>query len=295
MSRAKKSPKPLPLELAEIAADMSRHLGEGLETSAVLTPEHIHHLRTSVKRLRSRWHLFRSGVGKMAAKEADRNLRDAAKEFSGARDAQVQLALLRELAESGTGKGKPNQSVLRLREAMAGEMPELTEDFTLDEAKRSELIGRFREDSRHWSQATEVAPGTLVDGMTRVFKKSQLLAHKAYSKDTPEAFHQWRKWAKYLYYQLEALSDIQPRWKKEQLMLWKELGSNLGKRHDLSILFDLLEQKKAPWKPRDLEITRKRAQTLDDKLADRCRILYGTLYGESTKKFRLRTAERMLG
>ncbi|MEM1058489.1 MAG: CHAD domain-containing protein [Verrucomicrobiota bacterium] len=294
MPAPKKAFKPLPQQLAEVAADMSRQNSEALQTSSVLSPEQIHHLRTSVKRLRARWHLFRSGIGKMAAREADRNLRDANREFSGARDAQVQLALLDELARNGTGKGRPNQAVLRLRGALAAAMPELTQRLELSGSKREELIQRFRDDAKRWSQATEVAPGTLVDGMTRVFKRSQNLAHKAYQKDTPEAFHEWRRWCKYLYYQLEALTEVQPRWQKERVSLWKELGSRLGHRHDLSILFDLLERKDPPWKSRDLEITRKRAQGRDERLGKRIRVLYGTLYGESPKKFRLRVAMRML-
>lgn len=294
MPKAKKPSTPLPQQLAEYAADMSRHLGEGLEATSVLTPEQIHKLRTTVKRLRARWHLFRSGVGKMAAKEADRNLRDAAKDFSSARDAQVQLALLLDLAQNSNGKGKPNQAVLRLREALANEYQHHAKPSEMAANQRARLIHRFRDDASRWSRARDVAPGTLVDGMTRVFKRAQNLAHKAYQKDTSEAFHAWRKWCKYLYYQIEALSAVHPSWKKENMMLWKELGSLLGKRHDLSITLEMLTRKDPPWKARDQEISLKRAMRSDDKLAKRCRFLYGTLFGESPKKFRLRIASRML-
>ncbi len=294
MPKAKKKPTPLPEQLAELAADMSRHLGEGLEASSVLTPEHIHKLRTTVKRLRARWHLFRSGVGKMAAKEADRNLRDASKDFSTARDAQVQLDLLQDLAQNRSGKGKPNQAVLRLREALAKELSLSALATEMEPNQRARLIHRFRDDASRWSQAKDVAPGTLVDGMTRVFKRAQNLAHAAYQKDTPEAFHEWRKWCKYLYYQIEALAEVQPSWKKENMLLWKELGSVLGRRHDLSITQEILARKDPPWKARDQDIAIKRTKNLDTKLAKRCRVLYGMLFGESPKKFRLRVASRML-
>jgi CHAD domain-containing protein len=79
----------------------------------------------------------------------------------------------------------------------------------------------------------------LVEGVQETYARAQRLGLKAYFKDTSRAYHRWRKWVKYLYYQLEILSPQGEEFSALHDALG-DLGKILGASHDMANLREVL-------------------------------------------------------
>jgi CHAD domain-containing protein len=98
---------------AEAALERLRGIGSGGET-----PEAIHGARKDMKKLRTALRLVRDRLPKKAYREQNRRFRDASRELSSARDAEVKLETLEALAERDE---LPGQAVASWRLILASE------------------------------------------------------------------------------------------------------------------------------------------------------------------------------
>jgi CHAD domain-containing protein len=209
-----------------------------LEREDPLSPKTIHEVRVAIKHLRALGQLLRPFQGKRAHRRADRELRDAARELSGARDLHVLRKTLDELPDA-TRRSYEHQALSRVREQ---EFPESPDDTRVE--RPDSVIEALCHCRASW-EALELSldDATLIDeGLGRSYKKTRKLGFEALAADTPEDWHQFRKWVKYLYFQLQPLAPaletgpVRP----EDL---DALGKRLGKLHDLHVLIDTLSQR----------------------------------------------------
>ena len=158
--------------------------------------------------------------------------------LSGARDLQVMgetLAALRATSRRDYEK----EALDRVRELAlpAGGDPAVTPE------KPADLEKTFLEDRDRWTDLkVEGDDGTLIKkGVGRVYAHTRRLGFEAIAEDQPETWHGFRKWVKYLLYQLEPIagplenSDI-------PLKELRKLGKKLGDLHDLHVLDEFLRQ-----------------------------------------------------
>ena len=73
-------------------------------------------------------------------------------------------------------------------------------------------------------------------GLSRIYAQGRTGYNKAYEKRSTKAFHEWRKQAKYLWYQMVLLDNLWPKQLKRFADQIKKLVDYLSDDHDLAIL-----------------------------------------------------------
>lgn len=203
-----------------------------------LSPKTIHEVRVAIKHLRALGQLLRPFLGKKAHRRADGALRDAARELSGARDLHVLRKTLDELPDA-TRRAYEHQALARVREQQFPESPQDTHVYCPDP-----VIEALRHCRAGWEALAVTADDTtLIDeGLGRGYRKTRKRGFEALAGDTPEDWHQFRKWVKYLYFQLQPLAPALEAGPVRPDEL-NALGKRLGKLHDLHVLIETLSER----------------------------------------------------
>lgn len=229
---------PFGVGLRSVALDIDRAAGAILRRDLAFAPDSVHALRVSTKQLRAFWQLLRPVVGKEAAAQSVRDLRDSARVLAPVRDEYVLRMLLAELA---TTPGGVPQSEIEEAAALLPHVPSIG-----PEAGR-QFLGVIEADARTWGGLPPVRDEALLDaGLRRSFEKTRQLGLAAFSSWAPEDLHRWRRWVKYLRYQLEPLARQERRFIAAGYAELKLLGSVLGERNDLQNLRQALRFSELP-------------------------------------------------
>lgn len=181
----------------------------------------IHDIRKRIKKMRGLFRLLRAGFPE-GADEID-ILRDLAGGLAGVRDAEVMLAAHDGVAGAG-GAGLRQVLQARIEAARGAEAP--------DPAALHDTFADMRARSETW----RVRGGNgkvLRKGLTRTLSRGrEALDHARDTRDA-EAFHDWRKRVKDLWYQLRLLTPVWPDGIDPWCQLADDLGEALGNHHDL--------------------------------------------------------------
>jgi hypothetical protein len=186
------------------------------------TEKRVHEVRRRCKRLRALLRLVRHDFPEYAAVNA--LLRDAARGLSGSRDQWVALETYAELMEWA---GRPIPK------------PEMQAVDSEAEAEALATFGAHLQgllaSTSAWS-LRRIDLRTLTKGLKRTYKQARWMRRFAERRRTAEAFHEWRKYAKYHWNQLVLLEDcagdVLPSLRKGA----GDLAVVLGQHHDLSVL-----------------------------------------------------------
>lgn len=196
--------------------------------------ECVHELRVYAKRLRALAQLLRPASGEREVLRAlAAQARDAARSLAAARDALVLHRSLQALAARAR-----SPAVRQRLEALAARFPAPAGDAVAPaqlEALLAKLMSVQRQLEPHRCGGDELAAQR---GLRRSYRKARRWQQRAQARDCPEACHRWRRWAKYLQYQLVMLgaSKDDPEYRQ-----WVQLGRCLGERHDLHNALQALE------------------------------------------------------
>jgi CHAD domain-containing protein len=205
----------------------------------------VHGLRKATKKLRGLLCLIRP-VCPTARSEAAQ-LRDAARQIAGLRDAEVMLRTfetlepalpaeavppLRALLESRHQKATDPDALVAARQALADEITAMR--------KR---CGRWKINGREFE--------ALRPGLTKTWRRCRKGAkHARAALADPalpaEAFHDWRKSVKRHWYQARLLLPIWPELMTSHVEQAGELGELLGDHNDLDVLLTTLEASRDP-------------------------------------------------
>ncbi|HWH67850.1 MAG TPA: CHAD domain-containing protein, partial [Candidatus Sulfotelmatobacter sp.] len=207
-----------------------RHLQAGAQVEA------IHRVRKDIKKLRAVLRLVRGEIGARAYRHNIEALREAANYLAGARDANVRLQSLAKL----TAYFQPDlsaQSFRQVKAALHRSSREETERFV-----QSQSSGAVRRILRRLGPALEKL-GVRTEGWAAVgpgvqasYAQGRRAYHRVQAEPMAENFHEWRKGAKDLWYQVRLLRPI---WPEQMCMLAGELSrltELLGEDHDLLML-----------------------------------------------------------
>lgn len=199
-------------------------------------PEGVHEIRLACKRLRALWQLMRPVIEPQIARSADIRLRDVAEQLSEARDMHVLSHLLFDLRDT-------EEALYRDTFDRAAKILALTQSLEIDEqTTRSTLLDAFKGDHEDWHSLVLPDNESVVEhGLGRTYRKARRRADTVRRTSDRMDQHRWRKWAKYLRYQLEAMGDPTPALAR-RLDGLRHLGSALGKRNDLHNLRHRLEE-----------------------------------------------------
>jgi CHAD domain-containing protein len=230
--------------------------------------EGVHDARKDMKKLRALLRLVRGEIGdKVFRREAD-TFRDAARELSGVRDADVMLATLADLEEryeADVGPVRQAVEAHRLRTGGGGRRQAAETAIAI----LTEARGRVDD----WPLERDGFEA-LEGGLRRTYRRGRRDWRAALEEPSDENLHEWRKRVKDLWYHC---SILQESWKPVMTALADEaheLSDRLGDDHDLAVLLDFGAESLEPL------IDERRAELQEQAFA------YGSrLYADKPKAF----------
>jgi CHAD domain-containing protein len=266
------------LKQGEAIPDGVRRIARGridhaIDALADASEEGVHDARKDMKKLRALLRLVRGEVGdKVFRREAD-TFRDAARELSGVRDADVMLATLADLEKRYEADvGPVRQAVEAHRVRTTGGGRERAAKAAI--AILTEARGRVDD----WPLERDGFEA-LEDGLRRTYRRGRRDWRAAVKEPSTENLHEWRKRVKDLWYHC---SILQETWKPVMTALADEahgLSERLGDDHDLAVLLDFGAESLEPL------ISDRRAELQEEAFA------YGIrLYADKPKVFVRRIA-----
>ncbi len=202
----------------------------------------IHSIRVTLKKLRAYWRLIRFLVTDTEFKTADMRIRSTAKQLAGQRDQQVLCASLQTL----TSKLKAPERIILM--AFIEQVNETSNAAQKIMINWPEVVATLQLELCAWKNLTHSPSQNhlIQKALQTTFNHSRRCAKKATQKAAQcTQRHKWRKWIKYLYYQLKLLNKLglkRDKGHKKALKLLDQMGEFLGQEHDFEILQTFLEQ-----------------------------------------------------
>ncbi len=242
-----KRKEPLTAAFARLGAE-----GIAAATAALAQPAAagVHEARKTFKRLRALLRLFRSGLEKKSAKDADRVLRAASRQLAAVRDSQVKLTAFDALARGGAVGG-----LGAVRTALASR---LDLAISREEPRVRELIARLKKLAGRFPALAEDAGWTVLRrGLKRAYRRARDAHAEARAELSIEAFHTWRRRCKDYEAQLQLLGKAGGDRLEQQLRKLAKLNDALGVDRDLAALAEVLST--TAGKPRE-KLTRRIAR-----------------------------------
>lgn len=194
----------------------------------------VHEARRCIKRSRSVLRLVKFAIPKTYARENSR-LRDVGRSLSELRDSHALLQTLEEL-KNNDSEQSAFEDVHTFLESRGEQIAEAMKKGGMEQS-----IAGLRNALTHVDKLTYAkvdAPG-LTKALYKSVKRGMEAFAAAKEHSEPERFHEWRKRAKDLRYQLSLLSELRPDL-QEYSKSAKELEQLLGDDHNLAVLVDLL-------------------------------------------------------
>jgi CHAD domain-containing protein len=260
--------------IAELTdAEMNRH-------------EAVHVVRKRFKKIRAVLRLVRDQLGDVYPEE-NTWFRDAGRRLSAARDAEAMIEtfdLLREAyAEhlAAAGFNGVRSALVTRRERIAHEEGDLEQRVIAladDLRQARDTVGEWPLDVRGFEA---VRPG-----LERTFRRGRKAMAAARAEPSGVNYHEWRKRAKYLWYQSRVLRGVWPKLMDGYRKELHELSNLLGEDHDLVVFEQLLEQEgEALASGRELDLLRDVVGREHAKLRKAAHKLGRRIYAEKPSAF----------
>lgn len=235
-----------------LSTDIKRIIGEQIDAATEeLTVkiesdrgEAIHDARKRFKKIRAVIRLVRNDLDKKTYRQENICFRDAGRQLSDVRDAEV-------LSETLTKLEKHFKEYLNL-EAFSDLEQLLTENYQKMSDRVFEEgdavtkvvtdINNAKKRINNWSLDNDWS--VLEGGMKRIYKHGYQDSRSIFKKQpTIENLHEWRKQVKYLWYHLKIVSpvwsDLLDCWVKQS----HQLADYLGDDHDLAVLGQFISER----------------------------------------------------
>jgi CHAD domain-containing protein len=274
------------------AAAVKRCAGEQLDTAiAELTDnladdpvQAVHAARKALKKERSLLRLSRDLLSRGERRRMNAALRDTGRRLSAARDAEVMIQAVDDLAGHYAGQ-LPKKTFNGIKTHLNAQA-EITRASLADPAVTGEVIEdlkALRLDVEHW-YLTRSGWAALSDGLHRSYERGRKAYRRATRKPTDKNLHEWRKRSKDVWYHLRLLEPAAPGIINGHAKAAHELSDLLGDDHDLAVLRESLERSGGSV-PVDVDsvvalIDHRRAQLQTDAFG-----VGGRLYAEKPKAF----------
>ncbi len=254
-----------------------------LQSDEPFSDANVHQIRVATKRLRAHWNLVRPELDKKGYRRVKERLRISARCLAGQRDAIVILSTLQKLVRSARS-AKLRRSAKAVQEVATGYFRAGATQLT-GSAKQRELVDALQTDSEEWGRLDiGGADARLLEhGLRSTYAKARRHSRRAAKSRQPEAFHRWRRWSKYLFYQLEALEHLDPDRLRPLLRDLKRIGKLLGKSQDYTIAMRLVRD--------TLDLQEQDRRRVIDALEERQRAALRKVCAARNRVFELRPDE----
>lgn len=210
----------------------------------------VHDVRVSGKRIRAWLRLLRDAMGTQAYRRENAAVRDLGQLLRHRRDSEVLIETLDGLAKSGSPAFN-SAEVARLKALLR------TDAETAEaETPFPEVMTRVREvlfQAHRRMETLDLGHGHPEAAFRLIWMRARDAYRAARDRPDTNTLHEWRKQAKYLRYQLEALRDIWPKQVRRWARSLEAQADQLGHDHDLAVLAERLTDG-----PQRMEIARLR-------------------------------------
>lgn len=202
-------------------------------------PETVHAFRKRCKKIRGLLRLARGPLSDEGIYGAENDaFRDAARDLSAARDADVLLATYDALSEWSNG-AMNRRATAPIRARLTAHRDRLHAATDADLPAKLEQAARFLQRARQrvasWKIEAEgfkaVRPGLL-----RTYKDAYATHQRAVALPAAELLHEWRKHVKYHRTHMRLLQRVTDPSTTDRNLPAAELGELLGDDHDLAVL-----------------------------------------------------------
>ena len=243
----------------------------------------IHQCRQSIKILRATLRLLRFELAEDLFKGENQFYRDESGKLSAARDLTAMLETIDKMSEAG------------LKKAMVSKLSTLKTSINKERSGYSKDIAQQIADTRvalaahpfitkqiTWS---EDYVNNLLQGLTKVYRRGYKCFQICQDNPSSEDFHQWRKRAKYLRYQLMILRNLWPAmmvsWEKEL----NHLTNFLGEANNIAVLQHYLLSKRSGLNKKERDLILMLTQDNHKTYIAKANSLGQKLYSERPKAF----------
>ena len=194
----------------------------------------VHDVRVCFKRMRGLIRLVRGELGNKLYKRENTFYRDLNRHLSDVRDTAALAETFEKLEKRFADELAPDAfASVRKSLARVGNSRQAEKRKALIDVRKKIVIERNR--IKKWSIKHNNF-SAVGDGLERIYEQGRTGFRKAYAGESVEAFHEWRKQAKYLWYQIRLLRKLWPRQLKRFADQIEKLVEYLSDDHDLAIL-----------------------------------------------------------
>src|SRR4051812_15574206 len=198
--------------------------------------EAIHCARKDFKKARAVLRLVRAQIPEKKYRRILRHFRKAAEKLAGPRDACVIYRTLTNLRQHFKGQLAPN-ALSHLRHELGNASDEAMKCFA--EKQTVSAVERHLRRATTELKRLELSRNgwkALSPGVKKAYSSGQRGYERVLNNPTPRDFHEWRKRAKELWYQVVLLKPLWPEQLDAMASELKALGEHLGDYHDLAML-----------------------------------------------------------
>lgn len=233
-----------------LAEGLTRVIGKQFDIALAITeaaPEGqaaaVHETRKAIKRLRAMLRLVRDSISHDVYHTDNAALKLVAAELGAVRDSWVMSQILdRLLPHDDASAAAVNMLVGRLQERYRAESSAILDN----EAHMASIMDQLQNARKRAARWTVVAGeqsaplphefATVAPGLQRVYKRGRRGMRIVADSPTDTLLHVWRKRAKYLRHQVEALNILDPEELGDMEHRLANLTDLLGDDHDLAVL-----------------------------------------------------------
>jgi CHAD domain-containing protein len=201
------------------------------------SPEAVHEARKALKRLRTLLRISRPALDERRYQRESVVFRDAGRELSETRDAQVLLETLDSLLER-FGAELPEGTWARLRKELAAGAERAQGNGPSGFDGVLDVLSDARMRVSSWPLPSENGRASLAQGFEGIYRHGRHALRRARDEPTPEHLHELRKRAKDLWHSSELLEPLCPKRMQPLSKRAHRLSDLLGDDHDLSILLE---------------------------------------------------------
>jgi CHAD domain-containing protein len=210
----------------------------GILSMKQLSDDDVHEARKSLKKARAFLRLLRPGLKAAAYRRENSTLRDAARPLATLRDAKVLPDTLALLVQRH-GKLTRMLDLGRLEKQLKSQQAKLRHDTLRTGGTPLAHSRRLLREARAGARKLQVRCDNwevVAPALKQVYRQGRRALAEARNPTSPEAFHEWRKQAKYLRYVLETLEPLWPPVIHSLADQAHDLTNYLGDDHDLTVL-----------------------------------------------------------
>jgi len=194
----------------------------------------VHEARKALKKSRSLLRLGRGTIEPAERRRLNAALRDAGRELSSARDAEVMVQAVDGLAKRFAGQ-VPKATFDAIRRNLEAERP-----IANGAARVASELRALSRGIDEWSMRRG-GWQALEPGLLRGYASGRDLLATARERPSAENLHEWRKRVKDLWYHLRILKPISPGIVGGQADEADKLADLLGEDHDLAVLRETID------------------------------------------------------